>query len=173
MVCIGMQQRKRVKNVMTNVEKQDFTLRISQANPTQMVVILYEMLLCYVKDGKTALEQGNDTDLQAAVRRARGCVGELMNSLNLQYEPAPALLGLYGFCIRKLAAAESGKKVLPLEEIERIVIPLKDAYGQIAGQNSAGPVMGNSQAVYAGLTYGRNSLAENMTDQGANRGLYV
>lgn len=158
---------------MTNVEKQDFTLRISQANPTQMVVILYEMLLCYVKDGKTALEQGNDTDLQAAVRRARGCVGELMNSLNLQYKPAPALLGLYGFCIRKLAAAESGKKVLPLEEIERIVIPLKDAYGQIAGQNSAGPVMGNSQAVYAGLTYGRNSLTENMTDQGANRGMYV
>lgn len=158
---------------MTNVEKQDFTLRISQANPTQMVVILYEMLLCYVKDGKTALEQGNDTDLQAAVRRARGCVGELMNSLNLQYEPAPALLGLYGFCIRKLAAAESGKRVLPLEEIERIVIPLKDAYGQIAGQNSAGPVMGNSQTVYAGLTYGRNSLTENMTDQGANRGMYV
>lgn len=158
---------------MTNVEKQDFTLRISQANPTQMVVILYEMLLCYVKDGKTALEQGNDTDLQAAVRRARGCVGELMNSLNLQYEPAPALLGLYGFCIRKLAAAEGGKRVLPLEEIERIVIPLKDAYGQIAGQNSAGPVMGNSQTVYAGLTYGRNSLTENMTDQGANRGMYV
>ena len=158
---------------MTNVEKQDFTLRISQANPTQMVVILYEMLLCYVKDGKTALEQGNDTDLQAAVRRARGCVGELMNSLNLQYEPAPALLGLYGFCIRKLAAAERGKRVLPLEEIERIVIPLKDAYGQIAGQNSAGPVMGNSQTVYAGLTYGRNSLTENMTDQGANRGMYV
>lgn len=158
---------------MTNVEKQDFTLRISQANPTQMVVILYEMLLCYVKDGKTALEQGNDTDLQAAVRRARGCVGELMNSLNLQYEPAPALLGLYGFCIRKLAAAESGKRMLPLEEIERIVIPLKDAYGQIAGQNSAGPVMGNSQTVYAGLTYGRHSLTENMTDQGANRGMYV
>lgn len=158
---------------MTNVEKQDFTLRISQANPTQMVVILYEMLLCYVRDGKTALEQENDTDLQAAVHRAKGCVSELMNSLNLQYEPAPALLGLYGFCLRKLAAAESGKKLLPLEEIEHVILPLKNAYGQIADQNSAGPVMGNSQTVYAGLTYGRNSLTENMADQGANRGMYV
>lgn len=158
---------------MTSVEKQDFTLRISQANSTQMVVILYEMLLCYVRDGKAALEQENEAEFHAAIRRARGCVGELMNSLNLQYEPAPALLGLYGFCIRRLAAAESGKKALPLEEIEHIVTPLRDAYEQIAGQNSAGAVMGNSQTVYAGLTYGRNSLTENMADQGANRGMYV
>lgn len=158
---------------MTNREKQDFTLRISQANSTEMVVVLYDMLLCYIRDGKTALERAEEARLQAAVRRARGCVGELMNSLNLQYEPAPALLGLYGFCIRRLAAAESGRKSLPLEEIERVIVPLRDAYGQLAAQNGAGAVMGNSQTVYAGLTYGRNSLTENMADQGANRGLYV
>ena len=158
---------------MTSVEKQEFTLRISQANPTQMVVILYEMLLCYVKDGRTALEQENEAEFRAAIRRARGCISELMNSLNLQYEPAPALLSLYGFCFRRLAAAESGKRALPLEEVEHIIAPIKDAYEQIAGQNSAGAVMGNSQAVYAGLTYGRNSLTENMADQGANRGMYA
>lgn len=158
---------------MTNGEKQDFTLRISQANPTQMVVILYEMLLCYVRDGRIALEQENEVEFRAAIQRARGCLGELMNSLNLQFEPAPALLGLYGFCIRRLASAESGKKVKPLKEVEHIITPLRDAYEQIAGQNSAGAVMGNSQTVYAGLTYGRNSLTENMADQGANRGMYV
>ncbi|MCM1057042.1 MAG: flagellar protein FliS [Firmicutes bacterium] len=158
---------------MTDREKQDFTLRISQANSTQMVVILYEMLLSYIRDGKAALEQKNETEFHAAIRRARGCVGELMNSLDLRYEPAPALLGLYGFCVRKLASAESGKRALPLEEIKRIITPLRDAYEQIAGQNSAGAVMGNSQTVYAGLTYGRNSLIENMADQGANRGMYV
>lgn len=158
---------------MTNGEKQDFTLRISQANSTQLIVILYEMLLCYVSDGKTALEQEKEAEFHAAIRRARGCVGELMNSLNLQYEPAPALLGLYGFCIRRLAAAESGKKAEPLNEVELIITRLRDAYEQIAGQNSAGAVMANSQTVYAGLTYGRNSLTENMADQGANRGMYV
>lgn len=158
---------------MTSAQKQEFTLRISQANSTQMVVILYEMLLCYVRDGQTALEQENEAELHAAIRRARGCVGELMNSLNMQYEPAPALLGLYGFCMRRLAAAESGKRVLPLEEITNIITPLRDAYEQIAGQNSAGAVMGNSQTVYAGLTYGRNSLTEDMADQGANRGMFV
>lgn len=158
---------------MTNGEKQDFTLRISQANSTQMVVILYEMLLCYVRDARAALEQDNEEELHTAARRARGCISELMNSLNLQYEPAPALLSLYGFCIRRLAAAESGKRALSLQEIEQVIVPLRGAYEQIADQNSAGAVMGNSQTVYAGLTYGRNSLTENMADQGANRGMYV
>lgn len=158
---------------MTSGEKQAFTLRISQANPTEMVVVLYDMLLCYLKDGQAALEQKNDMELQAAVRRARGCIGELLNSLNLKYEQAQVLHRLYGFCIRKLASAEAGRRALPLEEIEQIIVPLRNAYAQIAAQNSAGPVMNNSQTVYVGLTYGRNSLTENMTDQGANRGMFA
>lgn len=158
---------------MTSREKQDFTLRITQANPTEMVVVLYDMLLCYLRDGESALEQKNDMEFRAAIRRAQGCVGELMNSLNMKYDPAPALRKLYGYCIRELAAAEAGKKAQPLKEIRRTVISLRDAYAQIAGQNNAGAVMRNTQTVYAGLTYGRYSLVENMADQGANRGMYA
>ena len=40
---------------MKKEEKQDFTLRITQANPTQLVVILYEMLLCYLEDAMQAI----------------------------------------------------------------------------------------------------------------------
>lgn len=158
---------------MTREQKQEFTLKISQANSTQLVVILYDMLLCYLQDGRDALEKGEEKEFQEAVRKARGCLGELMNSLNLKYEPAPALLGLCGFCVRKLTAAGLKKSAEPLSEAERVIRPLRDAYEQIAGHNSAGPVMNNSQAVYAGLTYGRNTLTENMADQGANRGVYA
>lgn len=158
---------------MTREQKQEFTLRISQANPTQLVVILYEMLLCYLQDGREALAKEEEKEFKEAIRKARGCLGELMNSLNLKYEPAPALLSLCGFCVRRLTAAELKKSAEPLCEAERVIKPLRDAYGQIAGQNSAGPVMNNSQTVYAGLTYGRNTLTENMADQGANRGMYA
>lgn len=34
-------------------------------------------------------------------------------------------------------------------------------------------VMENVQTVYAGLTYGRNNLNENLADQGINRGFRV
>lgn len=158
---------------MTREQKQGFTLRITQANPTQMIVILYEMTLCYVRDAEAALERGQRAELRDAVRKARGCISELMRSLNLKYQPAPALLGVYGFCIRRLAAAEAGETMQALLEIEKVILPLHDAYEQIADRNSAGAVMNNSQTVYAGLTYGRNSLTENMADQGANRGIYA
>lgn len=158
---------------MTREQKQGFTLRITQANPTQMIVILYEMTLCYVRDAEAALERGQRTERRDAVRKARGCISELMHSLDLKYQPAPALLGVYGFCIRRLAAAEAGETMQALLEIEKVILPLHDAYEQIADRNSAGAVMNNSQTVYAGLTYGRNSLTENMADQGANRGIYA
>ncbi len=136
-------------------------------------MILYEMLLCYVQDGREALAEKKEWEFREAIRKARGCLGELMNSLNLQYEPAPALLSLCGFCVRRLADSERKVSPEPLGEIEQIVKQLRDAYSQIAEQNSAGPVMNNSQTVYAGLTYGRNTLTENMADQGANRGMYA
>ena len=39
---------------MTKECKQQFTLRITQANATQMVVILYEMTLQYLADAEQA-----------------------------------------------------------------------------------------------------------------------
>lgn len=161
---------------MKKEDKQQFTLRITQANPTELVVILYEMLLCYLEDAEKALqpETGNSGEpdgFHEAVRNARGCLNELLRSLDLKYEPAPALYRLYMFCIRRLARGEQRRDAGPLDEIRRVIVPLCDAYRKIAGQNSAGPVMNNSQTVIAGLTYGRNTLTENLADQGLNRGI--
>lgn len=157
---------------MKKEDKQRFTLRITQANPTEMVVILYEMLLCYLEDAADAA--GRDEQmLHEAARKARGCLSELMGSLHMEHEPAPALMQLYLFCIRRLALGEARCDVGMLDEIRRVILPLRDAYAQIAGQNDAGPVMNNSQTVYAGLTYGKNTLTENMADQGSNRGMLI
>lgn len=158
---------------MTKESKQQFTLRITQANPTQLVVILYEMCLEYLKEAKEMLAAGDMPAFREAVRKTRGCITELMQSLNPEYDPAPAMLQLYLYCIRRLAYGEFHKEEAALEEIRRVMEPLHDAYSQIQDQNPAGPVMGNSQTVYAGLTYGRNSLTENMGDPGSNRGMLV
>ncbi len=156
---------------MTKECKQQFTLRIARANPTQMVVILYEMLLCYLEEAGDAMKAGGREEAKACVRKARGCLNELLQSLDLKYEPAPNLQQLYMFCIRRLAHAEARMQAEPLEEIVRVIRPLHDAYQQIENLNEKGPVMNNSQEIYAGLTYGRNTLTENMADQGANRGM--
>ena len=157
---------------MTKDRIQQFTLRIAQANSTDLVVILYEMLLDYIEEGKVASSLGDNAAVTEAVRKARNVLNELLESLDMRYEPAANLRKLYFYCLRKLVHAQSGKEGA-LDEICKVIIPLRDAYAQIAPSNENGPVMGNSQTVYAGLTYGRNELTENMTDQGSNRGMRV
>ncbi len=158
---------------MTKECKQQFTFRITQANSTEMIVILYEMLLCYLDDAQNALQEEENMAFKEAVRKSRGCLNELLRSLNMEYEPAPNLLQLYLYCTKKLARAEVRREEEGLCQIRQVIVPLHDAYEKIAEQNTSGPVMDNSQTVYAGLTYGRNRLTENMTDQGANRGMRV
>ena len=60
-----------------------------------------------------------------------------------------------------------------LSHVKMIMIKLHDAYEQISGQDTSGPVMANTQTVYAGLTYGRNSLTENLDGQGGDRGFRI
>ena len=158
---------------MTREVKQRFTFRVTQANSTEMVVILYEMLLAYLEEGREALKAADNAAFREAARKARGCINELIGSLHMEYEPAPALMQLYLFCIRRLANSEVKSDPQPLGEIEQVIRPLHDAYEKISAQNNSGPVMGNSQTVYAGLTYGKNDLTENLADQGANRGMFV
>ncbi len=157
---------------MTKERIQQFTLRVTQANSTDLVVILYEMLLEYIEEAKEASFRGDNIALAEDVRKARNVLNELLESLDMRYEPAVNLRKLYFYCLRKLVHAQAGKEGA-LDEICKVIIPLRDAYAQIAPSNENGPVMGNSQTVYAGLTYGRNDLTENMADQGSNRGMRV
>ena len=50
---------------------------------------------------------------------------------------------------------------------------LKESYEQIASQDTSAPVMENAQTIYAGLTYGKDSLNVSLSDQGTNRGFCV
>lgn len=155
---------------MTREYKQQFTLRITQANKTELIVILYEIVLAYMEDAEEALEEGKIADFREALRKVRSCFSELIASLNLDYELAARLLSLYLYCNRELTKADIRKEKEPLMHIRSVISKLLEAYRELAGQDTSGPVMQNSQTVYAGLTYGKNSLAENLADQGANRG---
>lgn len=155
---------------MTRELKQQYTLRISQANKTQMVVILYEMLLIYVEEAMQAHEQGDKTGFKEGIRKARGCVKELMESLHFEYEPARNLLQLYLYVSQELTRADIYSRTEELEHVKQVIEKLHGAYAEISVQDTSGPVMANTQTVYAGLTYGKNTLTENLADQGSSRG---
>ena len=158
---------------MTRELKQEFTLRITQANKTQLITILYEMVLLYLDEAQEALRVEDKAEFKSAVRKIRGCMNELTASLNLDYELAQNLLQLYLYVNRELVQASSHYEPENLEHVRLVIGGLHKAYEKIEGQGTSGPVMGNTQAVYAGMTYGRNTLMENVADPASNRGFCV
>ncbi len=158
---------------MTKELKQEYTLRITQANKTQMITILYEMVLLYIDEAEEALDGGNKVEYKSAIRKIRGCMNELVASLNFDYELAHNLMQLYLYVSKELVKASSHYDRENLEHVRLVIGQLHQAYKELERQDKSAPVMGNTQTVYAGLTYGRNTLTENIADPAANRGFCV
>lgn len=159
--------------VMTKELKQEFTLRITQANKTQLITILYEMVLIYIDEAEAALSEEDRAGYKSALRKIRGCMNELTASLNLEYDLAQNILQLYLYVNRELVQASVHYDRDNLEHVRLVIGELQKAYKKIEAQDVSGPVMGNTQTVYAGLTYGRNTLTESITDPASNRGFCV
>ena len=158
---------------MDKEKKQEFTLRISQANKTQLVVILYDMVLTYLKDSLNAFEKKNIEEYKKNIQNAKDCIDELINSLDFNYQPAQVLRGLYFFYKRELTTAAVQQKKESVISVMKMVQELREAYEEVSRQDTSAPVMENAQTVYAGLTYGKNSLNVNLSDQGTNRGFRI
>jgi flagellar protein FliS len=153
--------------------KQQFALRITQANKTELVVILYEMFLTYVEDAKNDCAQQDVRTFRMDIQRARGCLKELMGSLNFDYEPAPTLLKLYIYVSKLLVSADLHNETQSLDEAEKIMQKLHHSYEAISKEDKSGPVMGNTQTVYAGLTYSKSDLMINLDEGRGNRGFFA
>lgn len=158
---------------MTKELKQEYTLRITQANKTQLITILYDMTLLYLTEAREALDEDRKEDFKMAIRKIQGCVGELVDSLHTEYDLAKQLFQLYRYAYRELAKASVHYSQENLDHVVSVIEKLRDAYAQIEGQDTSGPVMGNTQTVYAGLTYGRSELNESITGAESNRGFCV
>ena len=158
---------------MNKEKKQEFTLRISKANKTELVVILYDMTLTYLQDSLEELDNNQAELFKWNIDRAKECLDELLNSLHTEYEPAGTLKALYFFYKRELSTAavmQEKEKVFP---VMKMIRELKESYEKIASQDTSAPVMENAQTVYAGLTYGKNSLNIDLSDQSIDRGFRI
>ena len=150
--------------------KKEFTRRIAQASPVSMITILYDMALVYLEDAETALKVKEKKKFVQEIHHAQDCLMELLNSLDMKYEPAAALRELYLYMHRELAGAIISMSEKPVLQPKSILVRLRDAYLELEKTGSFEPVMDNTQQIYAGLTYGKNSLVESLAQPVNNRG---
>lgn len=158
---------------MTREMKQIFTRRITQANSTQLVVILYDMILTYLKDAADAHDIGCEEEFKKDMQCARNCIAELRNSLNFSYDLSRTLFSIYAFADREIANNMSGVKTEHMTEIMQMFTKLREAYYTVSKGDTTQPLMENAQDVYAGFTYGRSDVNESLLYNSAGRGFCI
>ena len=154
---------------MTRDKIQEYTLRTSGANKTEMIVILYDIALTYAEDAKKASEGSDRKAFRQEVRRVKSTVRELMNSVNTSADMGRNLLKLYIFCNGELTKAYADCDMEPVYHVISILTKLREAYEEVSRLDTSGPVMENTEKVFSGLTYDRNSIFVDVSKD-ANRG---
>ncbi|MBR5969235.1 MAG: flagellar protein FliS [Lachnospiraceae bacterium] len=156
---------------MTDEQKQAYTRRISAANRAQLITIVFDMALDYMEEGAEALRAQNPEAAEASLKRARNCLADLLDSLDMQYELSVGLRELYLFANKQLILAEARRHTEPVAHARRVIEKLREAWLQIENTDESGAAFDNAQTVYAGLTYGKDALNESVADPASNRGL--
>ena len=158
---------------MQKEKLQDFTLRVTQSNRSELVVVIYEIIQTYLAEGKEAFAAGDIPEYKKCLKKAQQFVCELMEALDFQYEISYQLASLYIYANKMLIRADMKKDPSLLEGVEIVINGLHKSFAEVAKQDKSAPVMGNTQQVYEGFTYGRDSMNAVFQDGSGNRGFTV
>jgi flagellar protein FliS len=156
---------------MTKDLIQAYTARVTQASKTEMVVIMYELILMDIEAANTAFQKDDITVFVKEIKHAQKCLSELMSTLNYKYQISYDLMSLYIYVNKILIHAFFNKKADSLSTADSILRKLMTGFEGICKEDTSGPVMQNTQQLYAGLTYGKGTLNEVFIDpREQNRG---
>lgn len=159
---------------MDKQKMQQYTARITQANRTELTVIVFELAIEHIDSALEAYKAGDAGALEADTKKAMRYVSELSSALNYSQVISYDLFQLYRYVKSQLARVAASRKPDGLEEAKRVLVGLKSAFEEVAKQDDSAPLMSNTQQLYAGLTYGKGTLNEVFVNENeANRGYKV
>lgn len=148
-----------------------YTARITQANRSELVVITFDLIIDSIEVAKESIAKEDYLTYERELKRVQKLLNELMGSLDHRYPIAKDLFQLYSFSNRRIVVALFKRKPELLDNVISIIDKLRVGFEGVAKEDMSGPVMGNTQKLYAGLTYGRHALDEVFVNVNeANRG---
>lgn len=149
---------------MDKEKMQAYTARIAQANRSELVVIIYELILESMESAGLAYEAEDLEGFVADMKKAQLYLNELMGSLNYQYAVSFDLMQLYQYVNKQFITSITRREPVETEGTKEVLQGLLKGFEEVAKQDTSPPVMERKQQLYAGLTYGKGTLNEVFVD---------
>lgn len=151
-----------------------FSYRISQANKTELIVVMYDMALEYLQDAKDARTASEQAQYTKNIKLAKRVIDRLLCDLDMQYEISAELFNIYMTMQRflvKASCAMSKDNDKYIDSVLKMIQTLRKSWYEVSLTDHSETLMKNTQQVYAGLTYSSaGSSNEISQDYNINRG---
>ncbi len=112
---------------------------VSEANPHQLVNLLFEALVQAVGSARAAMERGDVPTKGRQITRAVRMIDEALKpALDLANggELAQNLNGLYGYCVLRLTHANLHNDQVALADVFRVIEPIAQGWKQMSSEQS-------------------------------------
>lgn len=157
---------------MTSEQIKEYNLRVSHANASGLVLILFDIELDSLKEAVDAYNIGDSEKFSKSIAIALKANEELINIINPTNNVGRDVLSLYIFVNGKIISSRVKRMPVELEACISIMSNLRVGFESLADKDEDEPIMSNTQQVHAGLTYGKGYLNETM-DVSPNRGYTI
>lgn len=154
---------------MNNDLIRTYSYRISQANRSQLVVVIYDLAIDYLKE---ACQLEKVEEKRHNIVNAGRAIDQLIVGLNMEFDLSQNLFIIYNHIKRSLISASVKLDNGELERVIALLSKLRKSFYEVSKADESAPLMKNTQNVYAGLTYSRLGACESVTNN-TNRGYIV
>lgn len=110
-------------------------VQVATASPAQIVAMLYGGIIRFTSEADDAMGKNDRARAGERIGKAMAIVDELASTLDGSQAPELAnnLMSLYDFCKRRMLEANLNQDRKALADVIAAVLPLKEAFSELAG----------------------------------------
>jgi flagellar protein FliS len=108
---------------------------VTTASPGELTLMLYNGCLKFITLAKAAIEKNGIETKNLNIQKAQNIIHEFMVTLNMEVALSKELMPLYDYMHRRLIEANLKNDISILEEVESMVVEMRDTWKQVIQKN--------------------------------------
>lgn len=112
------------------------SVAIQTCSPAQLVLMLLEGVIRFAAEADQAMAQNNRARVGERTGRCHAILEELAGGLDMTDTSGLCenLMGVYGFCMRRLVEANLKQDREILAEVPKVIRPIRDGWAELLGK---------------------------------------